>query len=457
MRPSITDVRSYTSTSSNQDAYFVEGEDIPASSWIENRTEKKVTSIKDILAKQQAAKSSKESTHNKDTDISEALKEIRDEQMLKEMNASQHEIHNNVPIDRANLTLTTLVRVCGRLSDDSDIGRTLARELMAGVVSKNGLVTADTCHKVMRKYVSRGNQTHVVERLFDMLVRHPSEIIDASEMRHTDIVESFNILIDSYATSGSLDKCRALLAEMETRGVAPSDETWVVVIRGMAACNRPDEAMAVYGECVGRLTNVDSKVAALGHVIYCHARNKQVDRVEQIYDMIKSGMGIDATPEIAQNRVLAHLNTDDISGALAILATDAPTTTRAFHLAFEWLGRAHRLQDMMTLFTNEMCRPGRQLVESYPVDTFYPVADSIVAKWRPNINTLNVLIEACCRCNDLDHAFELFHQLTPRYQLSPSSETFSSLEGVCLRLNQMAKYSQHCGSGFHIIKKKDDD
>ncbi|KAK5583085.1 hypothetical protein RB653_004675 [Dictyostelium firmibasis] len=326
----------------------------------------------------------------------------------------------------------------------------------------------------MRDYLLRSNSI-MVEQVFKFvnsnLDRFDSGSIENSD---DDINEIYYIFIESLSSNGDISKCFELIKEMGLKN-KKIDENRVnrLICSGYSNSNQPEKALEYYHSSSGGANSNDiENLVILNSILNCFSRQSKIDRMEMVYNelMISSECKDIKICDYntIQYLVEGHLRVGNVNRAIEILIEKdnqrgfeiTPITTQTFHQIFIKLGKQNRLNEMMDLFECLMMKAGKPIVESLPIETDFDklseIGDGLVTiDFIPNINTINILIDACCQCNNIDMAYSLFNTLIPKFNLQPSSETYSILEAISFKLSRTDLYKKYCVDYFHIIKKED--
>ncbi|EGG15096.1 hypothetical protein DFA_09920 [Cavenderia fasciculata] len=461
-------INRYSTTSSNQPEQEEEVEE-DNGDWMNKITlEKKVSSVNDILNKNKT----NIKQIQRETIVEHSTNESnQDEGLLQEIEKARVEIDNDVPIDRSNLTIATLVRVCGRLKNDRDIVNHLIRRLL----QFKQTIQLDHFHQLMVEYTQKGSQELIIDNLYKMLNnRDIVEKINNKQHSHPQqqnttiqpTVETFNLMLKCYASNGSIDRCISLIEKdmMKEKLVQPNQESYALVVQGLADANRPDQAYSFLLKYIAshQINGIDQMTDCFNSIIACHSRMGQSDKIETLVKAMKQNqcqLNCLTRQYQIESLLKQYNNKEAVDQALKIIkemdADNTPTTTLTFYKMYESLARLSRSDELMQLF-GMMTRNQKPIVESLPSieDDFYNENVSLEAStsWKPNIHTFNSIIESLCRCGQLDQAFGILDQMT-QHNVQPTGETFSSLEALSFKLNQMDKYNRYCNMEFHIIKK----
>ncbi|EFA79525.1 hypothetical protein PPL_07576 [Heterostelium album PN500] len=492
-KPSLSLIRNYSTSYIADDVDPNDNFD-----WLNKRSTKKVTSVNDILNQNKSSTIQQQQQQQQQNNIDQS--EINDESLKSEIDKASTEW--NQPIDRANLTLSTLVRVCGKLNTDQERHDHIVRKLESIINADNDTnnqqessdITLDHCHQLLREFVDR-TQIELAEQLFRMLTTTKDTTIERlniklqQEKQHhqqqtqnkKQYIEkqredntsnlifkcikannlTYKLLMEVYSNDGLLDKCMEVFEQMIGRHMIPDAECYLIVIRGYTRANKPDDALAYFNRKIppNVLSHPTEQLSALNEIIGCYARLGNIESLEQTLKYMTGTVGLSYDSFTFQHMIDAYVKCGDIRQAVSLLYlmddSNVATTTYSYHRVFEALGREALVGQLFRLF-ELMNRPGKPMIESYLTDDFYQRGEFKVSnQWRPNIATFNVLIEACCRAQDLEKAFETLSSMQTNYQLTPSSEIYSSLEALSLKQNKMELYNKHCGDQFHIIKHID--
>ncbi|GAM22484.1 hypothetical protein SAMD00019534_056590 [Acytostelium subglobosum LB1] len=415
--------------------------------WLAKRTNKKVTSIIEQQQLQQQQRQQKDEQELENDKEEDGV--VVDDELRLELEKVRKEWESDAPVDGSNLSFTTLVRAAGKLTNSQDIHNYIKNRL----ARYKGEIELEHCHQLMREFITRGNKVVVVEHLFNMLANTRDLTVERMNLEVSDpglaatddpdaIVvklvrptrETYNLLMESHSVDGAVDKCLALLDLMQAKYVVPDERTYLHVINAYTGNNRADEATGYLNHHIikrGLIKSEDNLVAGINSIIYCYARAGNLERVD---GMLKFMADHRLRPNhfTFQHMVEAHIKREDLSSAVRLLrqldqADDIATTTYSLHQVIEALSRESLLEQRGDLVASR--------------------------QWSPNINTYNVLVEACSRCNNVERAFEVFNELR-QAGLEPSIEIYSSLEALSFKNGRIDLYNQVCGDTFHIKKRK---
>ncbi|KAN0045355.1 hypothetical protein ACTA71_005732 [Dictyostelium dimigraforme] len=477
-----------------EDFYDAENPETQTFNWFKSKIDKKVTTYIKEETKSTVSSSLKEQ-ENVDSKTFEKkfeyyLNLVNDDFLKEELKNASEEIQNNSPIDRANLSFTTLVRVCGKLSNEES----RIKEIIKRLLSLNGInlnkinndgesplnikFKLSQAHLIMRDYLLRNNSI-MVEQVFKFvnsnLDRFSNEDVDSSR---SSSGETYYIFIESLSSNGDISKCLELVKEMKTKQMKIDDnKVNRLICSGYSNSNQPEKALEYYHASNGSNSDDSENLVILNSILNCFSRQYKIDKMEMVYNdlMVSSKSNLKLCDyNTIQYLVEGYLKVGNVNRAIEILIekenelmmaagignTGTPITTQTFHQIFIKLGKQNRLNEMMDLFEYIMMKPGKPIVESLPIETDFDklseIGDGLVTTdFIPNINTINILIDSCCQCNNIDMAYHLFNTLIPKFNLQPSSETYSILEAISFKLSRTDLYKKYCSDYFHIIKKED--
>ncbi|EAL68309.1 hypothetical protein DDB_G0278273 [Dictyostelium discoideum AX4] len=505
---SIVKYRSFCTSNNNssnnnnkvEDFYDAEKPETQTFNWFKSKIDKKVTTYVKEESISTVSSSLKEQPNDGKTfekKFEYYLNLVNDDFLKEELKNASEEIQNNSPIDRSNLSFTTLVRVCGKLSNEES----RIKEIIKRLLSLNGInlnkinnnnnehdsplnikFKLSQAHLIMRDYLLRSNSI-MVEQVFKFI----NSNLDRFDVDNDDVdnnnnnnSETYYIFIESLSSNGDISKCLELIKEMEIKQMK-IDENRVnrLICIGYSNSNQPEKALEYYNTSSN---NDDSEnLVILNSILNCFSRQYKIDKMEMVYNdlMISSSSSSSSSQSkdiklcdynTIQYLVEGYLKVENVNKAIEILiekdnqlmmtGVGTPITTQTFHQIFIKLGKQNRLNEMIDLFECLMMKAGKPIVESLPIETDFDklseIGDGLVTTdFTPNINTINVLIDSCCQCNNIDMAYDLFNTLIPKFNLQPSSETYSILEAISFKLSRTDLYKKYCVDYFHIIKKED--
>ncbi|KAM9989197.1 hypothetical protein ACTFIY_005230 [Dictyostelium cf. discoideum] len=490
---SIVKCRSFCTNNNNkvEDFYDAEKPETQTFNWFKSKIDKKVTSYVKEESISTVSSSLKEQTNDDGKTFEKKfeyyLNLVNDDFLKEELKNASEEIQKNSPIDRSNLSFTTLVRVCGKLSnEESRIKEIIKRLLSLNGINLNKISNKNEnhsslnikfkfsqAHLIMRDYLLRSNSI-MVEQVFKF-INSNLDRFDIDNDVDNNNSETYYIFIESLSSNGDISKCLELIKEMEMKQMK-IDENRVnrLICIGYSNSNQPEKALEYYNTSSN---NDDSEnLVILNSILNCFSRQYKIDKMEMVYnDLMISSQSKDiklCDYNTIQYLVEGYLKVGNVNKAIEILiekdnqlmmmmaGVGTPITTQTFHQIFIKLGKQNRLNEMIDLFECLMMKAGKPIVESLPIETDFDklseIGDGLVTtNFTPNINTINILIDSCCQCNNIDMAYNLFNTLIPKFNLQPSSETYSILEAISFKLSRTDLYKKHCVDYFHIIKKED--
>ncbi|KAN0006962.1 hypothetical protein ACTFIU_005155 [Dictyostelium citrinum] len=482
--------RNYCTTTNNnnnkvEDFYDAENPETQTFNWFKSKIDKKVTTYvkeESISSSNLKIQPNQDDGKTFEKKFEHYLNLVNDDFLKEELKNASQEIQNNTPIDRANLSFTTLVRVCGKLSNEESRIKEIIKRLLSlnginlnktndGGVQLNIKFKLSQAHLIMRDYLLRSNSI-MVEQVFKFV----NSNIDRFDSDDDDTSETYYILMESLSSNGDIPKCLELIKEMKEIKQMRIDENRVnrLICSGYSNSNQPEKALEYYNTSSN---NDDSEnLVILNSILNCFSRQYKIDKMEMVYnDLMVSSKSKDiklCDYNTIQYLVEGYLKVGNVNRAIEILIekdnqlmmsggqVGTPITTQTFHQIFIKLGKQNRLNEMMDLFECLMMKAGKPIVESLPIETDFDklseIGDGLVTtNFIPNINTINILIDSCCQCNNIDMAYHLFNTLIPKFNLQPSSETYSILEAISFKLSRSDLYKKYCVDYFHIIKKED--
>eukprot|EP01132_Coremiostelium_polycephalum_P003693 gene3693-4602_t len=353
-----------------------------------------------------------------------------------------------VPVDRTNLTIATLIRVCGKLTDDA----TRAKEVVRKLYKKD----IESFKEQIKDYLIRGKNEMVQMGLkfFKYSISSKSNNNGLTKILESDRIEIYKMAIGSSALHGLMNQCLELVNELKLDTKMIPIEIENLIVSGYSKSNQPELAYQYLKD------HSIHTIVAYNSILECYSRNGQTEKQSKLLDEINRNQIITnhLTIEYLVDGLLNSNNNQNIEKTISILKstmkTKTPISTQTFHKLFLKLSKLNQLDVVFQVYNDIMLEQNRLIVESLPVDTdFVKIAHEVdvpTDSYTPNINTINVLIEACCHCNDIERAFQTFNQQLPRFNLNPTSETFSNLEALSLKLNRMDLYKKY----YYLIEKE---
>ncbi|EGC29444.1 hypothetical protein DICPUDRAFT_42873 [Dictyostelium purpureum] len=396
---------------------------------------------------------------------------LKDEYLKEELKNASIEIQSNKPIDRANLTLATLIRVCGKLTDEES----RVKEIIKKLLLLNGInqytienvqdidsfkFSLDQVESLMSEYLLRGNNV-MVKQVFDFTQSNKDRFSDFHQKSKLENI--YYLYMESLSNNGDIKQLLKLSGEMEQENQIKPNQNKItkLICLGYSNSNQGEKAYN-YLKNSPKQQQQDIDIAILNSILNCFSRQGNLKLMETVYnEMIIKKQDHNTIQILVEGYLKVH-QTDRAIQLLKEFDTHErkiANTTQTFNQIFIQLGKSNRLDEMMDLFENVMMRPNKLMVESLSTETDFELLsklqDQVVSNFKPNINTVNYLINACCQSNNIDKAFELFNYLIPKYNLQANSETFSNLEAISFKFKKMDLYNQYCSNDFHIVKKED--
>ncbi|KAF2070739.1 hypothetical protein CYY_007938 [Polysphondylium violaceum] len=469
--------RSFTSNKSKDDDYYdAENPETQTFNWFSSRMEKKVNTFQSKINKEEQQQIKQEQERDNKIELNNTFENtfnhyfdlLKDEYLQQELTAAGKEIRDNAEISGANLSLTTLVRVCGKINNRQDRVKELVKKLLASnninqntiesVELKNVKFDVIQCHQLLKEYSIR-DKIDMVQELFNFIQDNSDRITNDSL---DNKVITYQLLVEAYANKGNIEKCFSIVEEMERKlGVERNLAIKRLIISGYSHSNQPEKARDMLNQLLAFAPHEPVDIVSFNSVLSAFSRHGDIDSMHKLYSMVSSSGRLVEDHNTIQYLVEGYLKTNQLDTAIALLHAkhnqpSLATTTQSFHHIFTRLGKLGRLEEMFSLFNDLLMSPNKAVVESLPVDIAFhdisSVSDLITHSYKPNINTINIMIDSCCQCNNITKAFEIYNTLIPKFNLKPNSETFSNLEAISFKLSQMDMYRKYCVNDFHISK-----
>ncbi|KYR02582.1 hypothetical protein DLAC_00023 [Tieghemostelium lacteum] len=443
--------------------------------WLIKRTNKKVNTLNNIESISKP--SSIENINNIIQDkiditkrFTEYFNEIKEEELKHQFTKAKEEIENNNPIDGANLSITTLIRVCGKISNKEQRVKEIIKKLLEVSGQKFSNIGGSIIDSIQfqfkhlwdlaKDYQLRGKE-EMVNEIYQFMKDNPDRVLLEHANTHYDYIGRIGlVLIESYANQGELDNALKISKELKEYNIN-SQSIDRLLIKGYANSNRSDQAVSLLLK-QSNVKSLKTDSDLMNSIIYSFSRQGNFLEMDKFFTENEMDMKMDHYT--VEYLIQGYLKSNQYEKAISLLnridkQDMVATSTLTYNYLFKYLASINNLEEMMKLFENSLLRKNKLMVESIPTENDYSLIteahDKPTRSYKPNINTINWLINASCQANDIERAYSIYSRQLERFNLTPSIETYSELEAISFKLKREDLYKQYCSNHFHLIKKSD--